>query len=46
MRNILSNYFEFGPAVQEEMLFKDLSYLELWWPFHLTVMRNDSVKLF
>ena len=24
--------FEFGPVVQE-MLFKDISYLELWWPF-------------
>ena len=25
--------FEFGPVVQEEMSFKDISYLELWWPF-------------
>ena len=27
------NYFEFGPVVQEEMPFKDIFYLELWWPF-------------
>ena len=25
--------FEFGPVVKEEMLFKDISYLELWRPF-------------
>ena len=30
---ILWNSFEFGPVVQEEMLFKDISYLELWQPF-------------
>ena len=30
---ILWNYFEFGPAVQEEMSFKDISYLELLMPF-------------
>ena len=24
---------KFGPVVQEEMSFKDISYLELWWPF-------------
>ena len=24
-------YFEFGPVIQEETLFKDISYLELWW---------------
>ena len=24
---------KFGPVVQEEMLFKDISYLELWRPF-------------
>ena len=23
----------FGPVVQEAMSFKDISYLELWWPF-------------
>ena len=27
------NYFEFGPVILEVMLFKDISYLELWWPF-------------
>ena len=26
---------KFGPVVQEEMLFKDISYLELWQPFCL-----------
>ena len=26
-------YFEFGPVVQEEMPFKDISYLKVWWPF-------------
>ena len=33
---IITNYFEFGPVVpvvQEEMLFKGISYLELWQPF-------------
>ena len=25
--------FEFGPLVKEDMLFKDVSYLELWQPF-------------
>ena len=24
---------KFGPVVQEEKPFKDISYLELWWPF-------------
>ena len=33
MRNNSENYFEFGPVVQEEMSYKDISYLELWWPF-------------
>ena len=28
------NYFEFGPVVQVES-FKDVSYLELWWPMCL-----------
>ena len=27
------NYFEFGPVVQEKMLFKDIIYLELLQPF-------------
>ena len=26
------NHFELGPVVQEEIPFKDISYLELWWP--------------
>ena len=25
--------FEFGPVVQEEIKFINISYLELWWPF-------------
>ena len=33
MRNILRNYYEFGPVVQEEISFKDISYLEPWQPF-------------
>ena len=32
MRNMILNYFEFGPVVQEEMTFKGISYLELWQP--------------
>ena len=27
---MLRNYFEFGLVVQEEMSFKDISFLELW----------------
>ena len=27
-------HFESGPMVQEEILFKDISYLEFWWPFY------------
>ena len=45
----LWNYFQFGPVVQEEMSYKDISYLELWWPFYSTeqnhlcnFMRNIS----
>ena len=30
--NIHMSYMKFGPVVQEEMLFKDISYLELWQP--------------
>ena len=56
MRNIPVRYFEFGPVVQK-MLFKGISYLELWRPFCLVqgticvisvegIMRNNSVKLF
>ena len=33
MRNISLKYFEFGPIVQEEMSFKDGSYLWLWRSF-------------
>ena len=33
------NYFEFGHVVQEEMLVKDITYLELWQPF-CSVERN------
>ena len=35
--NISMNYFEFGlvDTVQEEMRFKDISYLELWRPLCL-----------
>ena len=36
---ILWNYFNFGLVVQEQMLFKDISYLELWRPLH-SVERN------
>ena len=28
-----SYFFKFRPVVKEEMLFKDISYLELWQPF-------------
>ena len=24
------SYMKFGPVIQEEMMFKDISYLELW----------------
>ena len=53
----LWNYIEFRPVVHEDMLYKDISYLELWWPFCWRsktiyailvkgIMRNNSVKLF
>ena len=56
-RKHLRNNFEFGLVVQEEMSFKDISYLELWRPLFLRsgticailvegIMRNNSVKLF
>ena len=35
----MKNNFEFGPVVQEEILFKDIPYLELWQPF-CSVERN------
>ena len=28
----MQSLFNFGPVVQEEMPFKDISYLELWGP--------------
>ena len=31
MRNNSVKSFWIGPVDQEEMLFKDISYLELWW---------------
>ena len=33
MSNNSVKSFEFRPVVQEEMPFKDISYLELWKPF-------------
>ena len=39
MRKIYVNSIEFGTVVQEEMLFKDISYLELWQPL-CSVDRN------
>ena len=32
MQNISWNSIEFGTVVHEEILFKDISYLELWQP--------------
>ena len=32
MRNHSVKLFEFGPGVKEEMSFKAISYLALWWP--------------
>ena len=32
MGNIVVKLYEFGPVVQEEMSFKDISCLELWQP--------------
>ena len=48
---------KFGPVVQEEMSFEDISFLELCQPFFQwsgticailvkSIMRNNSVKLF
>ena len=37
----LSNFIEFGPVIQEEILFK-ISYLELWWPFCLAERNHLS----
>ena len=33
---VMWSYMEFGPVVQKVMLFKDISYLELWQPLCLT----------
>ena len=54
MRNISVNNIECGPVVKEDMPFRDISYLELWWPlctveknhlcsFGSSIMRNNSV---
>ena len=32
-------FFKFGPAVQEAMLFKYISNLQLWWPY-CSMVRN------
>ena len=34
IRNSSVKLIEFEPVVQKEMLFKDISYLELWRPFY------------
>ena len=34
MRTISVKLFCFGPVVQEKMVFKDISYLQLWRPFY------------
>ena len=31
---------EFGLVVQEEMPYKDILYLELWWPFHSALQNH------
>ena len=36
------NYFEFGPLVQEEMLFIDISYLQLWQPSCLVARNHEG----
>ena len=43
MRKISVKQYEFGTEVQEEMLFKDISYLELWWPLS-SVEQNHLCK--
>ena len=55
---ILWNYFNFGLVVQEQMMFKDISYLELWRSFYSVerksictiligdILRNNSEDLF
>ena len=55
--NSVKLFFEFGPVVHQEMLFKDISYLGSGDPFVQWsrticeilvkgIMRNNSVKLF
>ena len=48
VKGITSNnsviFVKFGSLVQEKMLFKDISYLELWRPF-CSVERNHLCKL-
>ena len=36
-------YSEFGTELQEEMLFKGISYLELWWPLS-SIEQNHLCK--
>ena len=44
VKSIMSNnsvsFFEFGPATQEEMSLKDISYLELWQPLPFVRWRS------
>ena len=53
----MRSYMKFGPVVQKEMSFKDISYLELWQPLSQWtgnicaileegIMRNNPVNLF
>ena len=40
MRNISVKLFQFRSVVQEMILSKAISYLELWWPFCLAQQTN------
>ena len=42
MRNNSVELFKVGPVFQEEMSFKDISYLELWWPLCLAKQNHLS----
>ena len=48
---IVLNYFQFGPLVQEVRLFKIVFYLELWWPSwlaewnHIANFRSQRIKV-
>ena len=33
VEGIMRSYLEYGSVIQEEILFKDISYLELWQPY-------------